>query len=379
MTLMPVWIIDSTLRDGEQAPGVAFSREEKVAIATLLDRVGVPEIECGIAAMGDEERNDMRALAALGLRARLTGWCRARREDLEATADCGSRSVHIAFPVSDIQLGTVHKDRAWALATLASLVPFARTIFDHVSVGAQDASRAEPDFLHQFVASARAAGADRVRFADTVGICNPIDLDESFYELRSIARGMRLEFHGHNDLGMATANCLAAVVGGADSLSVTVNGLGERAGNAALEQVVIALRHSLGRECGIHTESLSDLCHLVARACGRPIPAAQPVMGSAVFQHESGIHCSGQLRDSRSYEAFPAAEVGRPASEFVAGRHSGSEGMAHILAQRGLPADRNLAARLVPEVRRRALAGKSAVSPLELGLMYRRIVNEGSH
>ncbi|HVJ05469.1 MAG TPA: homocitrate synthase [Candidatus Saccharimonadales bacterium] len=370
-----IWLIDSTLRDGEQAPGVAFSRAEKAAIASLLDRVGIPELECGIAAMGEEECDDIRSLLALGLQARLTGWCRARREDLEATAACGLRSVHIAFPVSEIQLGCVRKDESWVLDTLAELVRFAHTQFDHVSVGAQDASRAEVSFLHRFVFAAQQAGAHRLRFADTVGICNPIQLLQTFRELRAIANDMLLEFHGHNDFGMAAANCLAAVHGGAECISLTVNGLGERSGNAALEQVVMALRHLLGCDCGIRTALLAELCNTVAEASGRAIPDSQPITGSATFQHESGIHCSGQLRDTRAYEAYAPGEVGR-SSEFTVGRHSGSEVVMHLLAQQGLKTNRELATRMIPELRRSATKSKSPIGTQELTALYKRLANE---
>ncbi len=376
MNASTIWLIDSTLRDGEQAPGVAFSRAEKAEIASLLDRAGIPELECGIAAMGEEECDDIRSLLALGLHARLTGWCRARREDLEATAACGLRSVHIAFPVSKIQLGCVRKDQSWVLNSLAELVSFARTQFDHVSVGAQDASRAEVSFLHRFTFAAQQAGAHRLRFADTVGICNPIQLSQTFRELHAIANGMLLEFHGHNDLGMATANCLAAIHGGAECISLTVNGLGERTGNAALEQVIMALRHSLGRDCQLRTELLAELCKMVAKASGRAIPDSQPITGSATFQHESGIHCSGQLRDARAYEPYAPCEVGR-SSEFTVGRHSGSEVVMHLLAQQGLKASRELATRMIPALRRRATTRKSAIPPHELAALYKRLSNKG--
>jgi homocitrate synthase NifV len=315
-------MIDTTLRDGEQSPGVAFNRKTKETIASMLAEAGIDELEVGTPAMGKAEQEDIRAIASLKLPCRLTCWCRARRDDIDDAAKCDTGSIHISFPVSSILMKAMKKDESWVLAQLKELLAFARKRFQFVSVGAQDATRADLSFLKTFAEHAFSFGAYRMRIADTVGIATPFSITAILTELLA-SNGMALEFHGHNDLGMATANAICAVQAGVEALSVTVNGLGERAGNAALEEVAMAIALSEGQKCGIRSAKLMPLCTYIANASHRPIPANKPITGSLVFTHESGIHCNGMFKDPRSYEPFSGSLLGR-SSEFVMGKHSGT-------------------------------------------------------
>jgi homocitrate synthase NifV len=372
-----VHFIDSTLRDGEQAPGVVFSRSEKLEIAAALAAAGIPELEAGTPAIDEEERADLTATVNLRLPSRVTAWCRATAQDLRHAASCGVESVHISFPVSPILLRALGKEEHWLWSSLPDMIGLALARFRYVSVGAQDSSRAEAALLDRFVLTARNAGAYRVRVADTVGIWNPHRVWRSFRRLRALAGSrLTLEFHGHNDLGMATANTISAVEGGADAVSVTVNGLGERAGNAPLEEVVMALRHTLAVESGIDTSQLSALCALVASRARRPIHRAKPIAGADVFRHESGIHTAALLKDPIAYQPFPCEEAGRTPEPFAIGKHSGSAGLQSLLTASGISVPARLSPEILSAVRRRARAQKGAVSPQELAAIAEELLND---
>ena len=374
MAYARVHIIDSTLRDGEQAPGVVFSRADKLEIAAAIIAVGVPELEAGTPAIDEEERADLHAIVDLRPPCRITAWCRATAQDLEYAERCAVESVHVSFPVSPILFGVLGKDEQWLWNALPELVARARARFRYVSVGAQDASRAKKTLLDRFVLAARDAGADRVRVADTVGIWNPRQAWCSFRRLRKIAGSrLSLEFHGHNDLGMATANTASAIEGSADAASVTVNGLGERAGNAPLEEVAMAIGHTLGRDAGIDTSRLNSLCELVANRARRPIHRAKPITGADAFRHESGIHTAALLKNPAAYQPFPSQKVGRAPADFAIGKHSGSAGVRASLQAGGISVPALLCAEIVSAVRRLSRAKKGSVSTRELAAIARQL------
>lgn len=297
---------------------------------------------------------------------RVTSWCRALSADIDLAAGCETGSIHISFPSSAILLRAMNRSADWVREQIETLVPKARTRFDHVSVGFQDVIRAERSGLHEFVQLAAGCGAHRIRLADTVGTGTPKTVGELFRGIRPLTGAARLEFHGHNDLGMATANTLSAIEAGALAASVTVNGLGERAGNAALEEVAAALVFGAGIPCRLHLDRLRSLCETVSRISRRPIPADNPITGADVFSHESGLHCQGLLRDPHTYQPFLPEKIGRPAAAFKIGKHSGTAILTHVLRKNDISINAAEASMLLGKVRKAAALKGESLSNEEL-------------
>jgi homocitrate synthase NifV len=213
---------------------------------------------------------------------------------------------------------------------------YASKYFDSFSIGAQDASRASYAFLNEFVKRGITANVSRIRIADTVGILTPIETFSLFTNLKSDHPESRLEIHAHNDLGMATANTLTALQAGADAASVTVNGIGERAGNAALEEVLMALQLSPSLYCNFDTSVLNEICQTVADLSGMEISRQKPITGESIFKHQSGIHCHALLQNRSTYEPYDPSLSGHAPSRFVCGTHSGRAGILSMLTSRGI-------------------------------------------
>jgi homocitrate synthase NifV len=348
---MVISVCDTTLRDGEQAPGIAFSIEEKCSIARLLDEAGVTEIECGTPAMRGEEKLAVERIAALGLRARVSSWNRAVPGDIQHSIDCGLKAVNISLPVSDFQIAhKLGKSRAWVLETLKSIARGAKDRDLYVCIGAEDASRADEAFLLEFAGLAFELGADRLRFSDTIGKLGPFEVYSRVWKLRTSVP-IPVEIHTHNDFGLAVANALAGIKAGAEFVSTTVLGIAERAGSAALEEVVMAAKHVYGLTSNVNIGVLSRLCNAVAEASGRPIPVDKPIVGSHIFSHESEIHAAGVIKNPENYEPFSPEEIGLK-RQIVLGKHSGRRALAFRLERLGINKGNKELRELVAKIRR---------------------------
>lgn len=370
-------IVDTTLRDGEQTAGVVFSNSEKLRIARMLDDLGVHQLEVGIPAMGGDEKEAIKQIVKSGLKASIMAWNRAVIEDLQNSISCGVDAVAISISTSDIHIKhKLQKSREWVLESMVKAVEFAKKEGMYISVNAEDASRTDIDFLIKFTKTAKAAGADRIRFCDTIGILDPFETYSVVKELKD-ATGEAIEMHTHNDFGMATSNALAGLKAGASFVGVTVNGLGERAGNAALEEVVMALKYVWDIDLGFKTENFRELSEYVARASARDLPSWKSIVGTNVFAHESGIHADGMLKNPKTYEVFSPEEVGLE-RQIVIGKHSGTHSIVKKFAQFNIMLDEKEAAVILERVRAMAVDLKRVLFDKELRLVYEDYKKEQS-
>lgn len=363
-----VLINDTTLRDGEQAASVAFNLEEKVAIAKFLDAIGVHEIEVGIPAMGEEEQRAISVICGLGLRAPLLGWNRAVISDIQACIACGLSRVHISIPVSEIQINAKFNGE-WevVLQKLKDSISFAVDKSLFISVGGEDSTRSDENFLQDVAHYAEEWGASRFRFCDTVGILDPFTTYTKVQQL-VMTLSIPVEMHTHNDFGLATANALAGIKAGALSINTTVNGLGERAGNAALEEVVMALKYIHRLDLGIDTSRLVELSQFVAAASGYLVLPSKAIVGENTFTHESGIHAHGVLKNPNTYEPFAPETVGLK-RRFVVGKHSGRHLLSSLLQQHGIILNNEDIQSVLEAVRKESVEKKRSLTTQELLLL----------
>ncbi len=364
-----VKIVDTTLRDGEQTAGVVFANHEKRRIAKLLDQVGVDQIEAGIPVMGGDEKESITKIVDFGLDASIMAWNRAVISDIKESVDCGVDAVAISISTSDIHIKhKLDQDRDWVLSNMVKATEFAKKKGLYVSVNAEDASRSDKEFLLKFAKEAKEDGADRLRYCDTVGIMEPFKIHDHVAEIIDEI-GIDIEMHTHNDFGLGTANALAGVRAGANYVGVTVNGLGERAGNAALEEVVMALKYLYDEDLKFKTDRFRELCEYIAEASSRELPVWKAIVGTNMFAHESGIHADGVLKNALTYEVFKPEEVGLE-RQIVIGKHSGKKAILNKFKEYGIELSDQAATDILARVRDTAVELKRTLFDKELMSIY---------
>ena len=341
-----IHIFDTTLRDGEQSPGFSMNRDEKLRLAHQLEDLGVDIIEAGfpIASPGDLE--GVRAVAGAITRCRVAALARARQEDVDAALralePAAKPRLHVFLATSDLHLKhKLRTTRAEALAQIAKMVRFGSAHCENVEFSAEDASRSDIDFLCEVAKAAAEAGASVINLPDTVGYSTPEEYGEIFRRVRahlSAYPNVELSAHCHNDLGLAVANSLAAIQGGARQIECTINGIGERAGNASLEEIAVALQVRQSRynaTTGIVMEKIYPTSRMLTSITGVSVPPNKAVVGANAFAHEAGIHQDGILKNPLTYEIILPEKVGVPARRLVLGKHSGRNALRARLDELG--------------------------------------------
>jgi D-citramalate synthase len=349
-----VQLLDTTLRDGEQAPGVSLTPDEKERIALALDRAGLDVIEAGSACTGPGERETIKRVTDLDLDATVTSFARGVQNDIDLAMDCGVDGVTLVVPGSDRHIETkVDTTPDEVVQTSVELVEYAKDHGLWIEVLGEDGSRGRLAFLERLSRAAIDAGADRICYADTVGHATP---DRTLEVVSALSEIGPTSTHTHDDLGLAVTNALVSVAAGADLVHGTVNGIGERAGNVALEEVAIALDHGYGVET-MDLEHVYELAQIVANTTGVPLAPNKAVVGENAFTHESGIHTDGTLKDDAMYEPYPPEKVGRE-RRLVLGKHAGRAGVRAALDEHGIDVTDDELASVVQRVKQLGDRGK---------------------
>ncbi|MDE1846400.1 MAG: 2-isopropylmalate synthase [Candidatus Micrarchaeota archaeon] len=349
-----VRIFDTTLRDGEQTPGVALKPVHKLQIARRLDALGVDSIEAGFPIISDGEREAIRSIAKEGLRAEVFGLARANKGDIDAAIGVGLKYVHTFIATSDIHLNYKLKiTREQALDKAIDAVQYAKSMGLIVEFSAEDATRTDRAFLKKVYGAVAGAGADRIDIPDTVGYSTPFYIAEITRDAIE-ATGLPISVHCHNDFGLAVANAISGIQAGASCAHVTINGIGERAGNASLEELVMAIQSLNFGETkyvtNINTRLLYDASQFVSKLTGMKVQANKAVVGDNAFAHESGIHTHGVLSNPLTYEAISPESVGRK-TVIVPGKHSGAHGIYAELAGYGISPNKEQVKAILDEVK----------------------------
>jgi len=369
-------IIDTTLRYGEQTAGVVFSKHEKLRIAKMLDEINISEMEVGTPALGEIEMDIIKEISASKLKAKLFVYCEAKPENMKLAAESGVKNVIINISTSDIHIKHKYgKNKSWVISKLRETITEAkRNGIDDFIVSAEDATRTDLEFLLKVLHLAKNKGAYRFRICDTVSKFDPF---RTFLWINTIlsSTDFPIEVYNHNDLGMATANAMAAIRAGASSLVVSVNALGEGTGNAALEEIIMALKYLENIELGINTSKFREISEYVAKASSRAVPVWKAIVGTNVFAHESGIHADGVLKNPKNYEVFEPGEVGLT-RQLVVGKHSGSHTILHKFKEFGIDLTDNDANELLALSRSMSVDLKRPLFDKELMYIYKEYMDK---
>ena len=374
---MKVRIFDTTLRDGEQSPGVALSPEQKLLIAKKLDKLGVDAIEAGFPVVSEGEKKAIRMITDANLSSEICGLARTSKKDIDAAVDCGLKYIHAFIATSDIHLEhKLHLTRDEALSKAIEAVEYGKSRGLQVEFSAEDATRSDREFLKKVFGEVAKAGADRIDIPDTVGYSTPQYIAEITKDAIAASK-LPVSVHCHNDFGLAVANAISGIQAGAQCAHVTINGIGERAGNASLEELVMALQclqFDKKWETNINTKLLYETSRYISNLVGMPVQPNKAIVGENAFGHESGIHTHGVLSNPLTYEPINPELVGRK-RWFQVGKHAGAHGMSAMLKEYGIEPDKEQTQIILEKVKRLGDQGKQ-VTDVELLSIASEILGE---
>ena len=374
---MKVRIFDTTLRDGEQTPGVSLSPEKKLNIAKKLDELGIDAIETGFPVISDGEREAVKMITSANLKAELCGLARTNKKDIDAAIDCGLNYIHTFIATSDIHLEYKLKmTRDEALSKAIEAVEYGKSRGLQVEFSAEDATRTDREFLKKVFGEVAKAGADRIDIPDTVGYSTPQYIAEITKDAIDATK-LPVSVHCHNDFGLAVANAISGIQAGAQCAHVTINGIGERAGNASLEEFVMALnslQFEQKWETNINTKLLYETSRYVSKLIGITVQPNKAIVGENAFGHESGIHTHGVLSNPLTYEPISPEVVGRTRWLQV-GKHAGIHGMNAMLKEYGVEPNDEQTKQILDQVKSIGDQGKQ-VTEVELLSIANEVIGE---
>lgn len=356
---------DTTLRDGEQAPGIAFDKETKIKIFKMLYSAGVRWFEVGIPAMGGDELSALQEILKIKNDAIVLAWCRGIKEEVEQALDLGFKAVHVGLPVSDIHINnSLDKDRKWLIDTAVEIVKLVKNRGAFLSISAEDVGRADIDFLLEYAKAVSYAGADRLRLSDTVGI---LDFNRYGEIVKKVKENIDIEVqcHTHNDFGLAIANTLSGLINGAKYFHATINGIGERAGMPDILPVYMALKKMYNIDLNLDIKKLLKCSDYLKEITGTKCLPWSPLIGENIFLHESGIHVNGMVNNSKTFEAIQAYELGKE-SHFILGKHSGKSTIKYLLKKNKINYSKDQLPKALEFVKRQSVINKGEVSIEEL-------------
>ncbi|WP_456375112.1 homocitrate synthase family protein [Methanocaldococcus sp.] len=358
LDLKDIYIYDTTLRDGEQTPGVCFTKEQKLNIARKLDELGINQIEAGFPIVSEREAEIVKAIANEGLNADILALCRTLKKDIDKAIDCDVDGIITFIATSPLHLK--YKFNGKSLDDILKMgveaVEYAKDHGLFVAFSAEDATRTPIEDLIKVHRAAEESGADRVHIADTAGCATPQSMEFICKKLKENLKKAHIGVHCHNDFGFAVINSIYGLIGGAKAVSTTVNGIGERAGNAALEELVMALTVLYDVDLGLNLEVLPELCKMVEEYSGIKLPKNKPIVGELVFSHESGIHVDAVIENPLTYEPFLPEKIGIKRN-IVLGKHSGCRAVAYKLKLMGIEYDKDMLCEIVKKVKEKREEG----------------------